>query len=65
MLIFTCDDCSEKINAADTETPVEILDRLLIEDAQNAGKIHRQLAEVPRWIIYNTDGIRLCAGGPG
>ena len=28
MIIFTCADCSEKINAADSETPVEILDKL-------------------------------------
>ena len=28
MIIFTCADCSEKINAADNETPVAILDKL-------------------------------------
>jgi hypothetical protein len=28
MLILTCTNCSEKINAADNETPAEILDRL-------------------------------------
>jgi hypothetical protein len=28
MIIFTCTDCSEKINAADNELSVEILDKL-------------------------------------
>jgi hypothetical protein len=28
MIIFTCADCSEKLNAADNEPSVEILDRL-------------------------------------
>jgi hypothetical protein len=28
MIIFTCADCSEKINADDSETPTQILDKL-------------------------------------